>query len=125
MAWLLAGAAVAVGLVLVFSSVVEPLLSGHGVQPDQAIFAIGALLAAGTLTYYVRYRTKAAKWATYFMVGFCIWAHGLAFVVMELFRGSAIELGDYLRLAAGVLVLSAFGALWVKAGRAAPAKVPK
>jgi len=124
-AWLLAAVAVVVGLAMVYLSVVEPLLSGRGIQPDQAVFAIGALLAAGTLAYYVKCRSKAAMWATYFMVGFCIWAHGCAFVAAQLFRGAAIDPENYLRLAAGALVLSAFGALWVKAARATPAKVPK
>lgn len=119
-AWLLAGVAVAVGSAMVYSNVVDPLLSGHGVQPDQAVFAIGALLAAGTLAYYVKYRTKAAQWATYFMVALCIWAHALVFVGQQLFRGAPLVAGDCLRLAVGALSLFAFGAMWAKAVRAAP-----
>lgn len=119
-AWLLTGFAVAVGSAMVYSNVVDPLLSGHGVQPDQAVFAIGALLAAGTLAYCFKHRTKAAQWATFFMVALCIWAHALVFVAQQLFRGAPFSAGDCLRLAVGALSLVAFGAMWFKAVRAAP-----
>jgi len=108
-AWLLAGVAVAVGSAMVYSNVVDPLLSGHGVQPDQAVFAIGALLAEGTLAYYFKYRTKAAQWATFFMVALCIWAHALVFVGQQLFRGAPLAAGDCLRLAVGALGQDIFG----------------
>lgn len=103
---------------MVYSSLFSPLASGSAVQLDQAAFAVGVLLAACTLAYYCKVRTPAAKWATYFTVVLSIWAHALVYLAVRLLGGGAIEVGEYLRMGAGALVLAMLGALWAKAYRA-------
>ena len=112
--WLLAMAAVMFGLAMVYSSVLKPLASGPAIQSDQAVFACAVLLAAGTLAYYCKSRTAVAKWATYFMALFCIWAHALAYLSVRLLEGGTIEAGEYLRMGGGAVVLVMFGMRWAK-----------
>lgn len=112
--WLLAMAAIMFGLAMVYSSVLKPLTSGTAPQLDQAVFACGVLLAAGTIAYYCKARTSVAKWASYFMVLFSIWAHALAYLSVRLLAGGVIETGEYLRMGAGALVLVMFGIRWAK-----------
>lgn len=105
------------GLAMVYSSVLKPLTSGTALQLDQAVFACAVLLAAGTLAYYCKSRTSVAKWATYFLVLFSIWAHSLAYLSVRLLGGGAIETGEYLRMGAGAMVLVLFGIRWAKVYR--------
>lgn len=112
--WLLAIAATMFGLAMVYSSVLKPLISGTVPQLDQAVFACAVLLAAGTIAYYCKSGTSAAKWASYFMMLLSIWAHALAYLSMRLLKGGAVETDEYLRMAAGAVVLVMFGIRWGK-----------
>lgn len=109
---------------MVYSSVLQPLLIGPEVAPDQAIFAIGLLLAACTFAYYCKSKTHAAKWAAFFMALLCVWAHAFAFVALRLHGGIEVEGWELVRVGAGALVLVTFGALWVRALRVRHDKAP-
>jgi hypothetical protein len=105
------------GLAMVYSSVLKPLTSGTAPRLDQAVFACTVLLAAGTLAYYCKSRTSVAKWATYFMMLFSVWAHALAYLSARMLGGGAIETGEYVRMGAGAMVLVMFGIRWAKVYR--------
>ena len=105
------------GLAMVYSLVFKPLTSGQAIQLDEAVFACTVLLAAGTVAYYCKSRTPVAKWASYFMALFSIWAHALAYLSLRLLDGGAIEAGEYMRMGVGAMVLVMFALRWAKVYR--------